>query len=72
MYKVISGDTWYKIVDKYDYKYDVDSLMNLIVYVNNLPNNDLHLGERMFYHIYRIFQLFLKYGMLRDAFWEKR
>ena len=48
MYKIIPGDTWYKIANKYDSKYDVDSIMNLIVYVNNLPNNDLPLGEKIF------------------------
>lgn len=48
MYKVVSGDTWYKIANLYDSKYDVDSIMNLVVYVNNLPNNDLPLGETIF------------------------
>lgn len=48
MYIIISGDTWYKIRDEYYYQYDADSIMNFLVYINDLANNDLPLGERIF------------------------
>lgn len=48
MYTIISGDTWYKIRNEYYYQYDADSIMNFLVYINDLPNNDLPLGERIF------------------------
>lgn len=48
MYKVSAGDTWYKVANEYYPKYTAESVMKLLVYINNLPNNDLPLGERIF------------------------
>lgn len=48
MYKIITGDTWYSIINKYYYGYDVESMNNLLVYINDLPNNDLPLGESIY------------------------
>lgn len=48
MYTVISGDTWNKISNLYYSQYDTYSIMNFLVYINDLPNNDLPLGEAIF------------------------
>lgn len=48
IYTVQSGDTWSKIRDLYYPIYDENCIMNLIVYVNDLPNNDLPLNTALF------------------------
>lgn len=48
MYKVSTGDTWYKVANEYYPKYTAESIMKFLVYINNLPNNDLPLGETIF------------------------
>lgn len=48
MYTVSAGDTWYKVAREYYPKYTAESVMKLLVYINNLPNNDLPLGEKIF------------------------
>ena len=48
MYTVVSDDTWYKVAGKYYPEYTAESVMNFLVYINNLPNNDLPLGEKIF------------------------
>lgn len=48
MYAVVEGDTWYKVANENYPQYTHESVMKLLVYINNLPNNDLPLGERIF------------------------
>lgn len=48
MYPVVTGDTWYSIAQKYYSSYDVNSITTLLIYINDLPNNDLPLGESIF------------------------
>lgn len=48
LYKVAKGDTWYKIVKNYYPEYDVNSIMNLVVKINQLPSNELPLDENIF------------------------
>lgn len=48
MYPVTTGDTWYSIAKKHYNTYDVSSITKLLVYINDLPNNDLPLGESIF------------------------
>ncbi|GEP64070.1 hypothetical protein CBE01nite_18380 [Clostridium beijerinckii] len=48
MYTVVAGDTWYKVASEYYPKYTTESVMKFLVYINNLPNNDLPLGEKIF------------------------
>lgn len=48
MYTVVAGNTWYKLANKYYPEYTVESVMKFLVYINNLPNNDLPLGEKIF------------------------
>lgn len=48
IHKVSAGDTWYKIANDYYPKYTTDSIMKFLVYINNLSNNDLPLGEEIF------------------------
>lgn len=48
LYTVSSNDTWYKIALQYYPAYTTDSITNFIITVNNLPNNDLPLGEKIF------------------------
>lgn len=48
MYTVAAGDTWYKVASEYYPKYTTESVMKFLVYINNLPNNDLPLGEKIF------------------------
>ena len=48
LYPITSGDTWYNIAQKHYPQYDVDSITKILVYINNLPNNDLPLGESLF------------------------
>ena len=48
MHTVITGDTWYSIAKKHYNTYDVSSITKLLVYINDLPNNDLPLGESIF------------------------
>ncbi|KAI3349216.1 LysM peptidoglycan-binding domain-containing protein [Clostridium botulinum] len=48
MYRVVSGDTWCKVAREYYSNYNGNSIMDFLVYINNLPNNDLPLGELIF------------------------
>lgn len=48
MYNVSSGDTWYKVANECYPEYTAESVMKFLVYINNLPNNDLPLGEKIF------------------------
>ncbi|MBC2455828.1 LysM peptidoglycan-binding domain-containing protein [Clostridium beijerinckii] len=48
MYTVAAGNTWYKLANKYYPEHTVESVMKFLVYINNLPNNDLPLGEKIF------------------------
>jgi len=48
MHLVTTGDTWYSISQKYYNTYDVNSITKILVYINDLPNNDLPLGESIF------------------------
>ena len=48
LYHVVSDDTWYKLASEYYPDYTTESIMNFLVTINNLPNNDLPLGENVF------------------------
>lgn len=48
MHLVTTGDTWYSICQKHYNTYDVNSITKILVYINDLPNNDLPLGESIF------------------------
>ena len=48
MHPVTTGDTWYSIAKKHYNTYDVSSITKLLVYINDLPNNDLPLGQSIF------------------------
>jgi LysM repeat protein len=48
LYPITTGDTWYNIAQKYYTQYDADSIAKVLIYINNLPNNDLPLGESLF------------------------
>lgn len=48
LYRVVSGDTWYSVSEKYYPDYNPESIMKFLVTINNLPNNDLPLGENIF------------------------
>jgi len=48
MHLVTTGDTWYSISQKHYNTYDVNSITKILVYINDLPNNDLPLGESIF------------------------
>lgn len=48
LYKVSTGDTWYKLANEHYPKYTAESIMKFLVYINNLPDNDLPLGVEIF------------------------
>lgn len=48
MHLVTTEDTWYSISQKHYNTYDVNSITKILVYINDLPNNDLPLGESLF------------------------
>lgn len=48
MYPITKGETWYNIVNKYYANYDVESMTKLLIFINDLPNKDLPLGESIF------------------------
>ena len=47
-YKIVDGDTWSKICNQYYPVYDLDSIMNLLIYINDFSDNKLPLGETIF------------------------
>lgn len=48
LYQVQEGDSWYKLRDTYYKNYDIDNFMNFIIDLNELPNDELPLGETIF------------------------
>lgn len=48
MYPITIGETWYNIAQKYYSTYDTNSITKLLIYINDLPNTDLPLGESIF------------------------
>ncbi|WP_195265733.1 LysM domain-containing protein [Clostridium sp. 1001275B_160808_H3] len=48
LYKVISGDTWYKLAKSNYPEYRTDDIIKFLISINNLPNSDLPLGENVF------------------------
>ena len=48
LYKVVSGDTWYKLVKSNYSEYITDDIIDFLITINDLPNADLPLGENIF------------------------
>lgn len=48
LYKVVSGDTWYKIAKENYSEYKTDDIINFLISINDLPSSDLPLGENVF------------------------
>lgn len=48
LYKVLLGDTWYKIAKSNYSDYNTDDIINFLISINNLPNSDLRLNENVF------------------------
>ena len=47
-HKIVTGDTWNKLCNEYYPVYDLNSIMNLLIYVNDYKNNTLPLGDTIF------------------------
>lgn len=48
LYKVVSGDTWYKLAKSNYPEYNTDDIIDFLIVINDLPNADLPLGENVF------------------------
>lgn len=48
IYKIVQGDTWTKICDEYYPIYDLNYIMNLLIYVNDLKDTTLPLDATIF------------------------
>ena len=48
LYKIVSGDTWYKIAQQNYPGYNTDSIIEFLISINALPNKDCPLGENIF------------------------
>lgn len=47
-YKIEDGDTWSKICKQYYPVYDLDSIMNLLIYINDFNDDKIPLGKTIF------------------------
>ncbi|NME82859.1 LysM domain-containing protein [Clostridium sp. SM-530-WT-3G] len=45
---VQSGDTWSKLCRDYYPIYDITSMTNLLIFINDLPNNSLSIGDEIY------------------------
>lgn len=48
LFKVKSNDTWYSIAKSNYSNYNTNNVIDFLISINNLPNNDLPLGENIF------------------------
>ena len=48
LYRIVYGDTWYKIVQENYPNYNVDDTIRFLIDINDLPNKDCPLGENIF------------------------
>ncbi|WP_322007334.1 LysM peptidoglycan-binding domain-containing protein [Clostridium butyricum] len=48
LYTISQGDTWSKICEKYYPVYDIDSIMKLLIFINDYKNDILPLGDTIF------------------------
>lgn len=48
LYSIKTGDTWYKLIKENYPEYNVDSFSEFLIDINDLPNSDLPLGEKIF------------------------
>lgn len=48
VYRIVQGDTWTKICNEYYPVYDLNYIMNLLIYVNDLKDTTLPLDTTIF------------------------
>lgn len=48
LYEVVSKDTWYRLATSNYPEYDTDDMIEFLISINDLPNSNLPLGQKIF------------------------